>query len=96
MPSDAANRPRAAATPSPVTSASQHAGRTARLASSPFDAMEARFVLWKAARDPADLAEAHRLLMHLRDHAPPENRETILTNVVLHREIAAAAKEAGL
>jgi len=30
------------------------------------------------------------LLIHLRDHAPEEYRETMLQNVPLHREIAAA------
>jgi tetratricopeptide (TPR) repeat protein len=58
--------------------------------------MEARFWLWKATNDRAHLAEAWRLLVHLRDHAPPENKVTVMENVPLHREIAAAAKEAGL
>ena len=46
--------------------------------------------------DTAHLAESWRLLQHLRDHAPEESRETVMTRVSLHREIAAAAKEAGL
>jgi tetratricopeptide (TPR) repeat protein len=58
--------------------------------------MEARFWLWKATNDRAHLTESWRLLRHLRDHAPEENRVTVIANVPLHREIAAAAKEAGL
>jgi serine/threonine protein kinase/tetratricopeptide (TPR) repeat protein len=54
-------------------------------------AMEARFLLWQATRDPAHLTEAKRLLDFLVEHAPPECRETMLANVRLHREIAAAA-----
>jgi tetratricopeptide (TPR) repeat protein len=60
------------------------------------DAMEARFRLWQATRDPVHLAEAKRLLDFLVEHAPPECRETMLANVRLHREIAAAAREQGL
>ena len=36
------------------------------------------------------LDEAHRLLQHLRDHAPEEYRDTMVENVPLHRDIAAA------
>ncbi len=57
--------------------------------------MEARFLLFKATRDATHLEEAHRLLTHLRDHAPEEYRETMITNVPLHRDIAAAWKEHG-
>ena len=60
------------------------------------EAMEARFLLWQATRDPAHLAEAKRLLDFLVEHAPPECRESMLANVRLHREIAAAAREQGL
>jgi serine/threonine protein kinase/tetratricopeptide (TPR) repeat protein len=60
------------------------------------EAMEARFLLWQATRDPAHLAEAGRLLDFMVEHAPPECRETMLANVRLHREIAAAAREEGL
>jgi tetratricopeptide (TPR) repeat protein len=62
----------------------------------PFERVDIRFALWRAAHDAADLAAAWKDLQFLRDHAPEENKETILTNVPLHREIAAAAKEAGL
>ena len=57
---------------------------------------EARFLLWQATRDPVHLAEAKRRLDFLVEHAPPDCRESMLTNVRLHREIAAAAREAGL
>jgi tetratricopeptide (TPR) repeat protein len=59
-------------------------------------AMESRFLLWKATDDPTHLAEAHRLLVHLRDHAPEEARTSVIENVPLHRDIWAAAQEAGL
>ncbi len=60
------------------------------------DAMEARFLLWQATLDPAHLAEAKRLLEFIVEHAPPDCRESMLANVRLHREIAAAAREEGL
>jgi tetratricopeptide (TPR) repeat protein len=59
-------------------------------------AMEARFVLWQATHDPAHLREAKRILDFLVEHAPPEFRESMVANVRLHREIVAAAREAGL
>ena len=52
--------------------------------------MNARFLLWQATRDRAHLVEAKRLLDFLVEHAPPECRESMLANVRLHREIAAA------
>jgi serine/threonine protein kinase/tetratricopeptide (TPR) repeat protein len=52
--------------------------------------MEAEFVLWKAGAGEEHLAEAKRLLGHLREHAPPSHRESLVANVPLHREIAAA------
>jgi tetratricopeptide (TPR) repeat protein len=52
--------------------------------------MEARFWLWKATRDETHLAESWRLLVHLRDHAPDEYRTSVIDNVPLHRDIAAA------
>jgi hypothetical protein len=59
-------------------------------------AMQARLLLWQATRDPAHLAEAKRVLDRLVEHAPPECRESMIANVRLHREIAAAAREQGL
>jgi tetratricopeptide (TPR) repeat protein len=58
--------------------------------------MDVNFVLWKATRDAARLAEAKRLLDHLVAHAPAEDRVSMIENVPLHREIAAAAREARL
>jgi tetratricopeptide (TPR) repeat protein len=58
--------------------------------------MEAQFVLWKAGAGAEFLAEAKRLLDHLAAHAPDTHKESVLKNVPLHRDIAAAAKEAGL
>ena len=59
-------------------------------------AMRARFLLWQATRDLAHLAEAWRRLDFLVEHAPIDCRESMLGNVRLHREIAAAAREHGL
>jgi hypothetical protein len=52
--------------------------------------VEARFLLWKATGDRSHLEAAHELLVHRRDHAPPEHRETMIVNVPLHRDIQAA------
>jgi serine/threonine protein kinase/tetratricopeptide (TPR) repeat protein len=52
--------------------------------------LETRFLLWRATGDRAHLEEAHRLLIHLRDHAPAESRESLMRGVWLHREVAAA------
>jgi len=52
--------------------------------------MGALFHLWRAAGDAEDLEGAHRLLLHLKDHAPEEFRESMITNVPLHRNIMAA------
>jgi len=52
--------------------------------------MEGRFLLWKATGDRSHLEVAHQLLVHLRDHAPPEYRATMIVNVPLHRDIQAA------
>jgi tetratricopeptide (TPR) repeat protein len=53
--------------------------------------MEAHFLLFRATGDRAHLAEAKRLLDHLVENAPEDCRETMLSNVSLHRAIAAAA-----
>ena len=45
--------------------------------------MEGRFLLWKATGDRSHLEVAHELLVHLRDHAPPEYRETMIVKVPL-------------
>ena len=57
--------------------------------------MQARFLLWTAAGERAHLEEAHRLLQHLRDHAPEDYRTSMLENVPLHRDIVVAWKEHG-
>lgn len=58
--------------------------------------MEARWWLWKAGGDRSHLEEAWRLLVHLREHAPLEYRDPMVEKVPLHRDIAAAAREACL
>ena len=57
--------------------------------------LEARFLLWKATENPEHLGEAHRLLQHLVDHAPEEDRGSMIENVPLNRDIVAAWKEHG-
>ena len=58
--------------------------------------LAARWLLWKATGDRAHLVEAKRLLDEALSKVPAEHHESMLTNVRLHREIAAAAKAAGL
>jgi len=54
--------------------------------------MEARFLLWRVTTDLEHIEEAHRLLTHALDHAPAENRESMIENVPLHRKIMTAWK----
>jgi serine/threonine protein kinase/tetratricopeptide (TPR) repeat protein len=60
------------------------------------EAMQVRFLIWQATRDPSHLAKAKSQLDFLVEHAPADCRESMLANVRLHREIAAAAREQGL
>jgi tetratricopeptide (TPR) repeat protein len=60
------------------------------------NAMQARFLVWKATGDGAHLEQARRRLAYLVAHAPPAHRESMATNVRLHREIVAAAAAAGI
>jgi len=48
------------------------------------------FALWETTKDPAHLDEAKRLLDHALSLASEEHRKTMLANVRLNREIAAA------
>ncbi len=52
--------------------------------------MHVHFLLWKSTGESFHLAQAYRLLIALRDCAPPANRGTLMERVLLHREIAAA------
>jgi hypothetical protein len=58
------------------------------------EAMLARFLLWRATRERAHLAEAKRRLDHLVAHAPEDCRASMLEDVRLHREIMEAARDA--
>ena len=55
-------------------------------------AMEALCLLWRATSDASLLAEAKSLLDDLVTRTPHQYRESMLGNVRLHREIAAAAE----
>jgi tetratricopeptide (TPR) repeat protein len=57
--------------------------------------LQARFLLWQATRDRSHLEEAHRLLVHLRDHAPEDCRETMMEHVPLHKDVMQAWGEHG-
>ena len=61
----------------------------------PAEKMDARFRLWELTKDAAHLAEAHRLLCFMRDHAPEEDRDSMIENVPLHRDIMTAWEEHG-
>ncbi|MHC4933950.1 MAG: hypothetical protein ACYTGV_17370, partial [Planctomycetota bacterium] len=50
--------------------------------------MEARFRI-------GDIERAHELLIHLRDHAPEDCRDSMIDNVPLHRDIMMAWEERG-
>ena len=52
--------------------------------------MAARFHLWEATGDRAQLEAAHRLLLAARDHAPEPYRTPMLADVPLHRAIVDA------
>ena len=58
--------------------------------------MDAGLALWRAAGGREHLARAKRLLDEVLSSNPSECRESMLANVRLHREIATAAREAGL
>ena len=58
--------------------------------------MEQYWFLWNAIGDRTYLEDAWRILVNLRDNLPEESRVSLMEKVPLHREIAAAAKEAGL
>ncbi len=52
--------------------------------------MEAYFALWQATLDQDTLAKAHRLLLHLCERAPGEDREAMMKKVPLHSRIVQA------
>jgi len=56
----------------------------------------ARFLLFTATGDRTHLVEAKRLLDEAVSSVPDDVRESMLANVRLHREIAAAAREHGV
>jgi hypothetical protein len=55
--------------------------------------LESRFLLWQATGERSHLDEAVRLLRHLRDHAPEQDRDTMVARVPLYRDIVAAGAE---
>ena len=57
--------------------------------------MDACFRLWELTQDRTHLDEAHRLLCFMRDHAPEEDRDSMIENVPLHRDIMKAWEEHG-
>ena len=57
--------------------------------------MDARFRLWELTKDPVHLAEAHRLVVHARAHAPEQDRHSMIENVPLYRDIMRAWAEHG-
>jgi tetratricopeptide (TPR) repeat protein len=57
--------------------------------------MYCRFRLWEATQDTAHIEEAHRLLCFMRDHAPEDDRASMIENVPLHRDIMKAWEDCG-
>jgi tetratricopeptide (TPR) repeat protein len=60
------------------------------------DSPRLRWLLFQATGDRAHLEAAKRLLDAALAKNPPEHHEAMLTNLRLHREIAEAARAAGL
>jgi hypothetical protein len=58
--------------------------------------MTARFLAWRVTGEISHLAEAYRLVLHVREHAPPEAREVMLVRVPLYAAIVAAWKKGAL
>jgi tetratricopeptide (TPR) repeat protein len=84
-----------AALPGGDTSAAQAAFSDLGDRVSVADRMEAAFRLHAVTRDPTLLDAAERLLRHLRENAPPEDRDAMIDRVPLHRAIHRAAKRGG-
>ena len=57
--------------------------------------MNVRFRLWELTQDQTHLLEAYRLLAFLRDHAPEDDRVSMIENVPLHHDIMKAWQEHG-
>jgi tetratricopeptide (TPR) repeat protein len=57
--------------------------------------MEAWYRLHAVTAEPGALAKARALLSHVVEHAPAAARQAILSQVALHREIAAASSGGG-
>ena len=55
--------------------------------------MTARFHLWQLTGDTAHLEEAKRLLDFAVEHAPEEDREAMIENVPMHRDITEAWRD---
>jgi len=60
-----------------------------------FVRMQARYRLWELTKDGSHLEDAHRLLVHMREHAPADCRDSMIENVPLHRDIMKAWEEHG-
>ena len=57
---------------------------------------EVHHLLWRATGDRSHLAEANRLVAEAVARAPAEHRASMLANVRVNREVAAAARAEGL
>ena len=80
-----------------VVAGDARAAREAIAADFPvLDRLLLRWALWNSSRDAADLGEAARLLESLVANAPPEDRESMVERVPLHRDVADAARAAGI
>ena len=58
----------------------------------PLGTLHTRYFNWKGTGNLQYLQDAKQALDHLVEHAPEEYRESMLTNVRLHREIESAWK----
>ncbi len=60
------------------------------------DRLKSRFLLWRATGERAHLVEAKRFLDEAVANVPDDIRSSMLANLRVNREVAAAAKAAGL
>jgi hypothetical protein len=52
--------------------------------------LECHYVLWEATGEPVHLVQAREALAKMKEGARPEDRESLVQNVEIHRRVATA------
>ncbi len=52
-----------------------------------------RYLLWRASKDPSHLQAAQEAVMHQREHAPPEARDSMLEKPMARRVLDEARRQ---